>query len=222
MGATIITDAQRTQEGRLPGSEKQLPPIHNLSARLERACASSGTPAAAVGGKPQPLLFDDAAGDAIARVARRIGHQIICFCVDDQRRAAFMEERICAFAESYTVGDEGSLGFAVLVHNEIGQIAEMRVRSLLAVDAVMGHGGIEVSTRGSERRPFALANIVNVNSVLTRRKLRYAYGNFHAIFCGRNLGAAYLHALCVHDAGLRRFRRGVAECYSGGEAKERG
>ena len=52
------------------------------------------------------LLFDGAAGDAIARIAGRIGHQVVGFSMDHNSGAAFMEERVGAFAQRGAFGDE--------------------------------------------------------------------------------------------------------------------
>ena len=45
------------------------------------------------------LFFDDTAGDAITRVAGRVGHEVVWLGMDDDGGAAFMEERIRTVAE---------------------------------------------------------------------------------------------------------------------------
>jgi len=92
-----------------------------------------------------PLLLDRAAGDAIAGVARGVGHEIVGLGMDDQRRSAVVEERIGAVPEGDAVGEESRPGVAVLAHREIHQIAEVGMGILCVVDAVMSARRVEVA-----------------------------------------------------------------------------
>lgn len=62
------------------------------------------------------LFLDYTAGDAIAGTAGGVGHEIVFPSVDDERCAAVVEERIGVITERDTIGDEGLIGVALLVH----------------------------------------------------------------------------------------------------------
>lgn len=112
------------------------------------------------------LLLDDTAGDAVAGIAGGVAHQVVGFRMDHQRSSTVVKERVCAVGERGAFDGEAKLAIAVRTHREIGQITEMRTRFLRIVDAVMGAGGVKVATGGGEGRAFALADVVDVNTVL--------------------------------------------------------
>src|ERR1700722_11101622 len=121
------------------------------------------------------LLLDEAAGDATARIARGIGHQIVGLFMDYDRRAAVMKQRICSVAERHALSDERGAALSVGCDGEVGQIAEVRVRVHRVVDAVVRAGGIEMASGRGERRAFAFADSVDVNAVVAGRQAHDLY-----------------------------------------------
>jgi hypothetical protein len=118
-----------------------------------------------------PLLLDDSAGDAIAGIPGRVGHEVIAFSVDDKRCAAVMKERIGPVAECDASDHESRITLSFVIHDQILQVTEMWMRVLRVMDPVVGTGRVEVATGGSKCRPFAFADIVDVNAVLTGAQL---------------------------------------------------
>jgi len=206
VGTAMHADTRGETSTSLPG--KRPSTLTNREARLGRASGSLRScvksPLADFG-----LLFDDAAGDAIARVARRIGHQVICLRVDHQSGAAIVEERIRAVAERDGLVDERRFRLPVLAHHKIQQVTGVRVGILGIIDSVVRHGRIEMAAGRGERRSFTLADRVDVDAVLSRRQLRDADRYLHAILCGSDFGGTDFRALCVDDVRVRRFWRGV-------------
>src|ERR1700721_2566458 len=66
------------------------------------------------------LLFDDAAGDAISGIAGGIRHEIVGFRMDDQRRAAVVEQGICIVTERDALGNECGSAVAIGCDGEVG------------------------------------------------------------------------------------------------------
>jgi hypothetical protein len=118
-----------------------------------------------------PLLLDDSAGDAVAGIPGGVGHEVIAFSVDDKRRPAIMKERIGPVAECDASDRESRIALSFIIHGQILQITEMWMRVLCVMDAVVGTGRVEVAAGGSKRRPFAFADIVDVNAMLTGTQL---------------------------------------------------
>ena len=118
-----------------------------------------------------PLLLDDSAGDAIAGIPGGVGRVIIGLCVDHKRCTAVMEERIGPVAECDASDRESRIALSFIIHGQILQITEMWMRVLRVMDPVVGTGRVEVATGGSKCRPFAFADIVDVNAVLTGAQL---------------------------------------------------
>ena len=118
-----------------------------------------------------PLLLDDSTGDAIAGIPGGVRREIIGFSVDHKRCTAVMKERIGPVAECDASDRESRIALSFIIHGQILQITEMRVRILGVMDAVMGAGRVEMTAGGSKRRPFAFADIVDVNAMLTGTQL---------------------------------------------------
>jgi hypothetical protein len=77
------------------------------------------------------------------------------------------------------------------------------VRTIRIVFAVFLRVRIEVTSGRGERRAFALADGVNVNSVSARRQLPDIHQNANSIGGGRNSGSANLTSLRVNDICVR-------------------
>ena len=118
-----------------------------------------------------PLLLDDSAGDAIAGIPGGVRREIIGFSVDHKRCTAVMKERIGPVAECDASDRESRIAFSLVRHDQVLQVAEVRMRVLRVMDPVVGTGRVEVATGGSKCRPFAFADIVDVNAVLTGAQL---------------------------------------------------
>src|SRR5579883_1953077 len=89
------------------------------------------------------LLGDDAASDAVARVARWIGLHVVRLGVDHQRRAAVGEDRIRAGSHIDVGVLHGDLRGALGADGEIGHVAGVVAFGIL--HTVLLAGGIEVT-----------------------------------------------------------------------------
>src|ERR1051326_6654543 len=72
------------------------------------------------------LLRDDAAGDAIAGVAGRVGLHVVGLGVNHERRAGAAEERVGAVAERHQLVRERLRRRAGLQHGEVVHVAGVR------------------------------------------------------------------------------------------------
>src|SRR4029077_6702911 len=143
------------------------------------------------------LFLDDAAGDPSARISGWVGFVIVRGCMNHDRGAAVVEERIRAVAERNAHRMQGCFTCTIGSDFEIQQITN--VRTIRIVFAVFLHARVEVASRGGERRPFALADGVNVNSVSARRQFLDIHQNANSMVGGRNSGSANLTSLRVHN-----------------------
>src|ERR1700738_1480639 len=130
------------------------------------------------------LLCGDAAGDAIAGVAGGVAGEVIGLGVDDERGSPIVEEGAGSFPEGGAGNHEGELARALVIDGEVGQIAYVRMRILRVVYAVMGAGGVEVTARRGEAWGFTLADVVNMNALLTGCELGDWGTNPPAVFGG--------------------------------------
>jgi hypothetical protein len=82
------------------------------------------------------------------------------------------------------------------------------MRFLDIVYAVVRASGIEMASGSGEGGAVAPANIVNVDAVLTGRKLGDIHEDLDAVRDGREFGVANSGSLRVNDVGMSGFRRG--------------
>src|SRR4051812_28668595 len=106
------------------------------------------------------LLADDAAGDAIARVAGRVGLQVVDAGVHDQRRFD---------AHPHVRREDGRLGGTVLENGEVVHVAG--VRSLGILQSVFLAIWVVVAAGRCERRTFTARRLVEMNRVAARRQV---------------------------------------------------
>jgi len=129
------------------------------------------------------LFHDYAAGNTVARIARRIAHQIVGLGVDHECGAAACKHRIRAIAESYAIIDHGNLGLAAL-YGEIRHVAVVGLGVHRVVDAVVLAFRIEMAASGRKSRRFAFGGRVNVEGMFAVRQPHQAGGNLHALTAG--------------------------------------
>jgi len=115
------------------------------------------------------LLCDNAAGDAVAGVAGRIGLVVVGFGVDYDGGAAVAEQRMRAVAEGYVVVLELRAGVAFLIDGEVLHVAG--VVAIGIVESVLPGFGVEVRAGGFEVRGIALGVLMKVDGVLAWRKI---------------------------------------------------
>ena len=72
-----------------------------------------------------PLLGDHAAGDPIARVARRISLVVVGFRVDHHRRAAIGEQRVGAIAQRHSRVCDGNFRRSFRSNAKVRHIARV-------------------------------------------------------------------------------------------------
>ena len=147
------------------------------------------------------LFLDDAAGDPSARISGWVGFVVVRGCVNHDSSAAVVEERIRAAAERDAHRMQGCFTCTIGCDFEIQQITS--VRTIRIVFAVFLHVRVEVASRSGERRAFALADGVNVNSVSARRHFLDIHQNANSIGGGRDSGSANLTSLRVHNIYVR-------------------
>ena len=82
------------------------------------------------------------------------------------------------------------------------------MRVLGVMHTVVRASGIEMTTGSGEGGAVALANVVNVDAVLTGRELGDGHGDLDAVSGGREFGVANGGSLRVDDVGMSGFRCG--------------
>lgn len=92
----------------------------------------------------------DAAGDAIAAVARRIGHLVIGACMDDQSAAITIEQGDGAGRQREPVRGRIQMALAITTDFQFRQIAPVRTRRV--IKAVLFMQRVEVAARCGKRR----------------------------------------------------------------------
>ena len=110
------------------------------------------------------LLRDDAAGDAIARVASRIGLIVVGFGVDDHR-SAIRQERVRAVLQSRVFIREPHVSFAICLDREIPHIA--RVMAFRIIEPVLFTLRIEMTACRFEIRPLAFGHLVEMDRMFS-------------------------------------------------------
>jgi hypothetical protein len=114
---------------------------------------------------------DEAAGDAVAGIACRVGLHIIGLGMDDDRRPPVSEDGVRGSGvEGHILVHEGRLNRAVGTHGQILRHVAVVVAFRVFV-AVLLAGGIEVSSGALEVGRIALGVLVDVDSVFARRQV---------------------------------------------------
>jgi hypothetical protein len=113
--------------------------------------------------------MNDAASDAIARIAGRVGFHVVGFCVDHECCAAIAEKRVSVIAEVYVLVGEADFCFSVGAHGEVGHVAGMV--AIGTVEAVLLAVRIEMRACGLKVRRIAFRDLMEVNRVLARRQI---------------------------------------------------
>jgi hypothetical protein len=130
--------------------------------------------------KTEYLLLDDhATGDAGARIARGIALHVVRTRVDHQRGSTVAENRMGVVAHGNSGRNHGRLRRPIRSHREIRHVA--RVRTIRILQPMLLHVWVQVWTRGSERRTFALRRCVYVDPVIAGHKIHQVEANAHAL-----------------------------------------
>ena len=103
-----------------------------------------------------------------------VGHHVVRFLVNDERRAPVGEDRVFrVLLERNAVGHEGDVVRAVRHYLQVnGHVA--RVRSLGILGSMLFVVGIEMAARGLEIRPIAFRVLMDVERML-------AFGKIHQV-----------------------------------------
>src|SRR5829696_4107800 len=127
------------------------------------------------------LLSDRPASDPAAGVSRRIGLHVISLLMNDQRRAAIREERVCTIAHVHLHVVQRSLGSSVTTYREVVHIAG--VWPIRVLHAVLFVVGIEMIARRFEARTFAVGHLMKVDGGLARRQVLQIQFDADALAC---------------------------------------
>ena len=116
-----------------------------------------------------PLFLDYPAGDAVSRISRRVGLQVISLGMNDQGGAAIAEKRVAVISESYIRVQHFQLGTPIGLHDEIVHITGVMAFRIL--QAVLLSLRIEMRAGRFEIGRIALCLAVEVQSVLPWRQV---------------------------------------------------
>src|SRR5262249_3721593 len=122
-------------------------------------------------------------------------------------------------AQADAFGQHGGLGFAVGVHNEIGNVAGMR--PLRVVEAMFLAVRIEMRAGGLEVWAFALGGLMNVNAVVAWRQIMHIELGGNADRGLLQRGAADILALAILQLDHLRGRLAALGPGSGKQEQDR-
>ena len=148
------------------------------------------------------LLRHYSAGNAIARVSRRISLHVVFFGMNDDRRSAVTEQRmaIAGIFQIHVSVSEFHGGFAVWLDGEVHHVAS--VMAFGALQAMLFAVWIEVRAGGLEVGTIALGILMKVDAVRARGQIMQLYIEYHpralrAAFTFRQCNRAHAFALGI-------------------------
>jgi hypothetical protein len=166
------------------------------------------------------LLRHDSAGNAIARVSRRVGLHVVLFGMNDQRGSTIAEKRmaIAAISQIDVSVSEFHGGFAVGVDGEVHHVASVMAFGIL--QAVLFAVWIEVRSGRLEIGTIALGVLMKVDAVRARGQIVQLYIEYHPRAFRATL--TFRQCNCAHALALGIFHFNHSFCCAGERAENDG
>ena len=147
------------------------------------------------------LLRYHSAGNAIARVSRRISLHVILFGMNDHRRSTVTEKRMVVTAQVNVPVDDAQLGFAIGLSSKVGHVAS--VMAVIALEAMMFAVRIEMGASRLEVGRITLRVLMKVDGVDARRQVLEVEAELYAR--SSRLDADRAHALSLGVFQINRL-----------------